>query len=152
MTKTERCRKACACHATTLNCCQSVLCAFSDLLGMDEDACCTVGSGFGAGVRYGGICGVVSAAVIVLGILYPHTHLNGMEGKLRTTAQVTEYEKRFIERFGTLECRNLRDQTGVRGTDTCAALGTETACDTYIVSATELLCDMLEEIQQEEKR
>ena len=63
-TKMDRCRIALQYHGTTLNCCQSVLCAFSDLINKTDSECCAIGSGFGAGVRYGGICGAVSAAVI----------------------------------------------------------------------------------------
>ena len=73
MTKRERCEKAAAYHATTLNCAQSVLAAFSDVIGMTEDQCCALGSAFGGGLRYGGVCGTVSAAAMILGILYPHT-------------------------------------------------------------------------------
>ena len=46
MTKEERCRKALACHASTLNCAQSVLCAFSERIGWTDEQCAHVQSAY----------------------------------------------------------------------------------------------------------
>ena len=149
MTKRERCGKAAAYHATTLNCCQSVLCAFADVIGMTEDQCCALGSAFGGGLRYGGVCGTVSAAAMILGILYPHTPENGMEGKQRATRLIREFQRRFKERFEKLDCRALLANRDLRGTAMVTELGVTGHCDVLIVSAVELLCDMLEELKKE---
>lgn len=149
MTKEERCRKALALHTTSLNCAQCVLGAFSDRLGLEENTCYAIGSGFGSGVRYGGVCGAVSAAVMVLGVLYPHTPENGMEGKRRATALTREFQRRFREYFVKLDCRELLADHDLHGTPMVDALGATEHCDILIVSAVELLCDMLEELEKE---
>jgi C_GCAxxG_C_C family probable redox protein len=149
MTKEERCRKALACHATTLNCAQSVLCAFSDRLGWSDDQCAALGSGFGGGVRYGGVCGTVSAAVMILGLLYPHTPENGMDGKRRATRLTKEFESRFTAQFGKLDCRDLLAIGDLQGTEMTEKLNVDAHCDKLIVSAVELLSDMLDELEKE---
>ena len=149
MTKEERCLKAASCHASSLNCAQSVLCAFSDMIGLDENQCCALGSSFGGGLRYGGVCGTVSAAAIILGILYPHTPENGMEGKQRSISLILDFEKRFTGVFPSLDCRDLKDRTDLIGTPVTGVLGITGTCDRIIVSAVELLVDMLDELKRE---
>ena len=70
MTKRERCLRAKECHEKGLNCGQSVLLAFTDVTGLTEAQSMAVASGFGGGLRYGGACGVVNAAAVVLGMVY----------------------------------------------------------------------------------
>ena len=149
MTKAERCQKALACHAGTLNCAQSVLAAYSDRIGLSDGQCYAIASGFGGGVRYGGLCGAVSAAVMALGMLYPHTPENALAGKTRAIHLTQEFQQRFRERFGALDCRDLLRLRDLRGTEQTEALGVTNHCDILIVSAVELLWDMLEELEKE---
>ncbi|MBQ9393637.1 MAG: C_GCAxxG_C_C family protein [Oscillospiraceae bacterium] len=150
MTKQERCAAALALHQTTLNCAQSLLGAFADKLQMPQEQCFALGSGFGGGMRYGGVCGAVSSAVMVLGMCYPHTPENGMAGKQRATALTKEFQRRFAGRFGgKLDCRELLREKDLQGTEQCRLLGAEAHCDVLIVSAAEILCDMLNELEQE---
>lgn len=149
MTKEERCRKAVEYHATTLNCAQSVLAAFSDVIGMTEEQCCAIGSGLGRGMRYESTCGAVSAAIVILGILYPHTLANGMEGKDRSTRLTLEFQRRFSELFSHLDCRDLLLNETPHRTGITETLNVTARCDVYIASAVELLCDMLEELEKE---
>ena len=149
MTKEERCRKALEVRSKTMGCAQCVLCAFSDLLGWTDDQCAAVGSGFGGGIRYGGLCGTVSACVMILGVLYPHTMENGMEGKRRSAALTKELQRRFTDRFGKLDCRDLLAIPHLQGTEMVGKLGVDVHCNILIVSAVEILCDMLEELEKE---
>jgi len=150
MTKAERCAKALALHQTTMNCAQSVLGAFADLTPFTPEECFALGSGFGSGVRYGGVCGTVSAAVMLLGILYPHTPENGAEGKARSTRLTKEFERRFAARCGgKLDCRDLLREKDLVLTEQVKLTGAEAHCDQLIVMATELLCDLLEELERE---
>lgn len=50
------------------NCAQSMLCAYSDELGLSEKTCFDLGFNFGSGMKYGGICGAISAAYMILGL------------------------------------------------------------------------------------
>ena len=81
MTKLERCQRAKEFHEKGLNCGQAVLLAFTDVTGLTEQQSMAVASGFGGGLRCGGVCGVVNAAAVVLGTAYPATLENGPDGK-----------------------------------------------------------------------
>lgn len=86
MTMKERCLRAMEYHEKGLNCGQSVLLAFADITGFSEEQSMALASGFGGGLRCGGVCGVVNAAAVVLGMVYPATLENGAAGKKRLGA------------------------------------------------------------------
>lgn len=59
-------------------------------------------SGFGGGLRCGGVCGVVNAAAVVLGMVYPATLENGAAGKKRSSELTKDYQRRYTARFHKL--------------------------------------------------
>ena len=67
----DRCEQAVGYHKKGFNCCQSVLAAFQDVIGLTETQCLTLGGGFGAGAGTGELCGAVTGAVMVLDLLTP---------------------------------------------------------------------------------
>ena len=67
----NRCEQAVGYHKKGFNCCQSVLAAYQDLIGLTETQCLTLGGGFGAGAGTGELCGAVTGAVMVLDLLTP---------------------------------------------------------------------------------
>ncbi len=151
MNKREYCQKAFMYHQSGFNCTQSVLAAYQDRTGLSEQQSFAVATGFGGGVRYGGLCGAVSGAVMVLGILYPHDQKNDPEGKSASIRRTVEFERRFKERFANLDCRDLLASKELAGTDIAVELGATKHCDLLIVSATDLLYDYLEELKAQEK-
>jgi len=146
MTKRERCLRAKECHEKGLNCGQSVLLAFTDVTGLTEAQSMAVASGFGGGLRYGGACGVVNAAAVVLGMVYPSTLENGPAGKKRSTELTQDFQRRFTARFHKLDCRELLAEKELDATDMAQKLGVTHHCRMLVVSGTELLCDMLDEL------
>lgn len=149
MTKMEHCRKAFAYHQQGYNCAQSVLAAYSDRTGLSEEQSLAIATGFGGGVRYGGLCGAIGGAIMVLGMLYPQA-TGEAEDKRQGVQRTKEIEKRFIERFTKLDCRELLAMKELDGTDTAKELGAEKHCDLLIVSAADLLYDYLEELKEKE--
>ena len=53
-----------------LHCSQAVLAAFVDECGITEEEAIKLGSCFGGGMRKGEVCGAVTGALMVLGLLY----------------------------------------------------------------------------------
>ncbi|MBQ8236107.1 MAG: C_GCAxxG_C_C family protein, partial [Clostridia bacterium] len=52
-------------------CAQAVLCAFGDLTGLDEQTALALSASFGGGMgRMRPVCGALSGAFMVLGLLY----------------------------------------------------------------------------------
>lgn len=107
MDKAERIRLAYDNFKKGYNCCQSVVLAFEDILGLDREKLLAVSVGFGGGFgRTRNICGAVSAFAIVLGLYCPHdadTH----KDKANIYRQIQELVKLFQERNGSENCAQL---------------------------------------------
>lgn len=53
-------------NKTDYNCCQSIVCAYADKLGITEEQAFKLSEGFGGGMAgTGGVCGAVTAMTIV---------------------------------------------------------------------------------------
>lgn len=143
----NHCEKAVDYHHRGFNCCQSVLAAFSDLTGLSEQASFDTAGGFGAGMQTGEACGAIVGAVMVLGLLHPVDPDQPVPSKRRTGALAKEFQARFRARFGELRCHPLlkKDITADDTTPAARDMGLTQRCDILIVSAAEILEDMLRE-------
>ena len=132
MNKTQRCQAAIDYRRQGLNCSQCLLAAFRDRAGLTLEQAMALGAGMGGGVRCGSICGAVSTPVMLLGTACPDP-----TDRPAVTAVVKEYQRRFLEHFHRMDCRELPELAlELAGGDHCGRL---------IVTAAELLTDMLEE-------
>lgn len=145
----DRCAAAYQYHKAGYNCAQAVALAFKDLIDVPEGAIVSAGGGFGGGV--GGsraeLCGAVSGGVLTLGWLTPHTNGADAEGKKRTYAAVKEFRRRFEDIFGLTRCGDLlaaRPQPSEK-TPAALRLGVTAHCDNMIVTAVEIIEEMLAE-------
>ena len=141
MTMRERCEKAVTYRRSGANCAQSLLAAFADVLGISEEQALRVGAGLGGGVRSGNICGAVNAPVMFLGSAFPEM----ARDKARAAAVTKEFQRRFTERFKHLNCRELLAEKELQPTDTALDLAAGDHCGMLIVSAAEILCEMMGE-------
>jgi C_GCAxxG_C_C family probable redox protein len=91
------------------NCCESVLLALAEYLGMDSELIPKIGTAIGAGVGLNGLlCGSISSVALMIGVKYgraspeksPQPAWNMIDGYLAA----------FKEKFGAVNCREL---TGV---------------------------------------
>ena len=105
--------------------------------------------GFGGGVggSHAELCGAVSGGVLVLGLLTPHTDSADKEGKRRIYAVAKEFRSRFEAVFGLTRCGELlKARPGVTERNSASAcLGVTAHCDNMIVTAVELVEQMLAE-------
>ena len=96
-------------------CCQSVLCAFSDLYGLDEEMALRIAAGFGGGVgRMRMMCGTCSALVILAGLEKGQTRGEDREGKAACYQLVRELLETFRQRNGSIICAELLQMNGVK--------------------------------------
>ena len=96
-------------------CCQSVVCAFSDLYGLDEEMAFRVAAGFGGGVgRMRMMCGTVSALVILAGLEKGQTKGEDREGKAACYQLVRQLLETFKQRNGSIICAELLQMQGVK--------------------------------------
>jgi C_GCAxxG_C_C family probable redox protein len=89
------------------NCAQSVVLCYEDVLGVDKDILVQMSAPFGGGIgRLREVCGAVSGAVMVLGML---TGLDTLipEEKNQLYALERDFAERFKNRVGSYICRDL---------------------------------------------
>ena len=143
----NRCSLANEYHRRGFNCSQSVLAAFSDLTGLSEQESFNVAGGFGGGAGTGELCGAITGAIMVLGLLNPIDLQDPVGTKKRAVKAAKELQSRFRERFGELRCRDLLKKKFVPDDTTPAArdLALTGHCDIMIVTAVEIVADMLAE-------
>ena len=99
-------------------CAQSVLLAYADLTGLDETTLAKLGSSFGGGMgRLREVCGGVSGAFVVLGLLCGYEDPTDKEGKSRHYADIRELARRFTEKTGggSIVCREILQNAGLSG-------------------------------------
>ena len=90
------------------NCAQSVLCAYEDVTGLDRETAAKLASSFGAGMgRMREVCGGVSGALMVLGIVSGYDDPGDNEGKTKHYALVREFADEFRKLNGSIICREL---------------------------------------------
>ena len=96
------------------NCAQSVICAFNNLTGLEQDTAAKLGSSFGGGLgRMREVCGAVSGAAMVLGILRGYTAPEDSQAKRDHYHLVQALANTFRERNGSIVCRELLDGISV---------------------------------------
>lgn len=130
------------------NCSQALLAAFADNFGLSEEMALKVATQFGGGARKGEMCGAVSGALMVLGLKFGHYHYNAPEEKGNAYKVAEEFMNRFIEKNGTVVCRELlgydvskpEDMLKIKELDLF-----KSTCPKMIQCATEIVEQMLEE-------
>ncbi len=90
------------------NCSQAVFCAFCDVTGLEIDAAARMASSFGGGLgRLREVCGTVSGAALVLGMVKGYADPKDYAAKKAHYALVQEFARRFREKNGSIVCREL---------------------------------------------
>ncbi len=146
----DRCALAYAYHKQGYNCAQSVAGAFGDRTGWPMDRTAAAMGAFGRGV--GGeaeLCGALSGAVLVLSLLFPYDG-SDPEKKQALYGLAQELRERFLASFGHTRCGDLLSAQPQLG-PTARRLGAETPCDGLIITAVELLEQLLSELEGERR-
>ena len=88
------------------NCCESVLLALKDHIGVETDLIPKIGTGIGAGVSLNGLlCGSISSIAIAVGM---KSGRNSPEENPQPAWNIVDkYVTEFKDRFGHVNCREL---------------------------------------------
>lgn len=143
----ERQELAVSYHKKGYNCAQATLCAFCDVTGLSEKEALAVSGGFGGGARHADMCGTVSGAIMVLGIVNPYDDETDAEKRTRIAALTRKVHKKFIDKFGHNACRDLLgiDISTDEALARAKASGVTANCNTYIAEAVRIVCEVLAE-------
>lgn len=132
---------------TAANCAQTVFLAFAEKTGVTEQQAFAIGSCFGGGMSVGSVCGAITGALMVLGILYPA--VDG-ETKKANRAITKEFIRRFNEQFNNINCNKLLSAGVLQGTPIATELlDGGKHCELMIYTAIELLWNYLAELEKE---
>jgi C_GCAxxG_C_C family probable redox protein len=144
MKKTDH---AASVFADGFNCAQAVFSTVAPGLGLDEGTAARIATPFGGGIaRMGGTCGVVTGAFMALGLARGNSLPADKETKEKTYVVALEFVKRFMERNGSITCRDLLgcDIGTHEGHERAKQQGLfGTVCSKLVKDSVEILEDML---------
>ena len=130
-----------------LNCAQSVLAAKSDLTGLSVTDSLKIATGFGAGMAMmQKTCGAVTGAYMVIGARYGRVNPDDHASRDKTYAIIDEFNRRFLELHGSLDCRELVgvDLRTDEGMEEAQREGYfQSRCARYVGEAEKILDDIL---------
>jgi C_GCAxxG_C_C family probable redox protein len=133
--------------ADGFNCAQAVFSSVAPGLGLDEGTAARIATAFGGGMaRMGGTCGVVTGAFMALGLARGNSLPADKETKEMTYVIALEFVKRFMERNGSIACRDLLgcDIGTHEGHERAKQQGLfDTVCSKLVKDSVEMLEDML---------
>lgn len=90
------------------NCCQSMLLAYADVIGIDPQTAAVLTSGFGGGMgRLREVCGSVSAMFMIAGYISPAADPSVKSDRTANYAIVQEVARKFREENGSIVCKEL---------------------------------------------
>lgn len=105
MTKGDRAKEL---FEQSYNCCQAVIGAFADELGIDFNLAVKIASGFGGGMgRLREVCGAVSGMFMVLSLKYGYDDPQASQEKKAIYKDVQTLAEQFKEENGSIICREL---------------------------------------------
>ena len=90
------------------HCSQSLFGAFADDLGLDLKTAFKISTCFGGGMRQGGTCGCITAALLVLGMTLGFYDAQDRELEMYGNKKTEEFIRRITERMeGCVDCRDI---------------------------------------------
>ncbi|MCJ7425812.1 MAG: C-GCAxxG-C-C family protein [Dehalococcoidales bacterium] len=91
-----------------LNCCQAVLSTYGPRFGLDRELALKVTSGLGGGIGHlGETCGVVTGALMVIGLKHGGTVAGDEKSREKTFSLISRFLEEFKARRGSILCREL---------------------------------------------
>ena len=144
----EKVKKAVEYFENGFCCSQAVFTTFATEYGISEEMALKIATQFGGGARKGEMCGSVSGALMALGLKYGFSDGTAQEEKELAHQKAEEFMNRFIEKKGTVVCRELlkHDLSRAGELEICRELGIfKTICPEMIRCAAEIAEQMLGE-------
>ncbi len=89
------------------HCSQCVFSYWATRLGIDDESAMRIVSGLGMGVNHGDSCGAVTSTALAFGLVNGFSDASESNSDGGVEDQVKEFEAAFVERNGSLLCRDL---------------------------------------------
>ncbi len=138
------------------NCSQSIFATFAPDYGLDQDTASKIADGFGAGMGYTAeICGAVSGAVMVLGLINGRTRVDDKQSKEKVNSLIKEFIEEFKSINDSTRCRELLKYDISKPEELAAAREKnlfQTKCRQFVEDAAEILDNMIMTQKSEVKK
>lgn len=122
------------------DCSQAILSAWCEDYGLDKETALKLSCGFAAGMaRLGHTCGAVTGAYLVVSLKYGKSQSGDAKAKEKTFELIQEFDKRFIEKNGTTNCRELLGVDLRYGDMEIAKVQVQKKCSGLVKDAAEIL-------------
>lgn len=153
----ERVSRAVEYFMAGYGCCQSVVAAFADLYGLDDELAKKIAAGFGGGVgRLRMMCGAVSGIVMLTGLDCGQTEGSDRDGKSACYKVVQQLLARSEAENGSLICAEILGLKGYEKARSSYVASPRTAeyykkrpCAAKVESAARIFANYLKEKQHE---
>ena len=125
-------------------CSQAVLSTYCEDLGLDKETALKISCGLAAGMaRLGSTCGAVTGAYMVISLKYGNYLPSDKEAMEKTFALIQEFDKQFVERHGSTNCRELLGVDLRHGNKVFARQQVKALCSSLVKDAAEILESIL---------
>ncbi|NLG65926.1 MAG: C_GCAxxG_C_C family protein [Actinobacteria bacterium] len=131
-------------------CSQAVLGAYGPRYGLTEGQAMRVAAGFGGGMGMAETCGVVTGAVMLIGLAYCDDACGTRERRAAAHAAIASFMAEFRRRHGTLVCRELLgcDVSTPEGALLAKERGLSAKCEEFVRSAAEIVDGLLSDARR----
>lgn len=134
------------------NCSQSVFLAFNDKTKLDDDLAKRIASSFGGGMgRLREVCGALTGAFMVAGVLYGYTIPKEIKIKGKHYKRIQGLAKKFEDKNGSIICRELlglgKDKFSHIPSERTKEYYKKRPCVEMVRYAAELMDELIEEIE-----
>lgn len=122
------------------SCSQAIIAVYCEDLGLDKQTALKISCGFGAGMsRLSQTCGAVSGACLLIGLKYGKFKPGDSAAREKTYKLVQEFNKKFTEIHGDINCKELLCVDFQTGDKEFAAKQVQKLCHVFIKDAAEIL-------------
>ena len=128
------------CFNSGFDCSQAILSTYCEDFGLDKETALKISCGLAAGMaRLGHTCGAVTGAYLVISLKYGKCSLEDKAAKEKTFELIQEFDKRFIEKNRSANCRKLIDVNLQTGDMEYAKRQVKEICPALVKDAAEIL-------------
>ena len=131
------------------NCAQSIVAAFSEVLGIEAPLVIKASSGFLGGMMHSLTCGVQTGGVMVMGLVLGRDRLDeGTDGLHRIVIAAQELITRLNHRLGSHSCKELTgvDFTDLRQAAIFSRSDKHRECFTRVADGAEVIATLISEL------
>ena len=97
------------------NCTQSVLMSFTQSLNLDDETAYKIGVAFGAGMKSGLVCGVITGGLMALGLF-------GVDDQLTTQKLISDFKAKHSNMINCADLLRANSEAGGQRKPHCDAL------------------------------